>query len=846
MTVSLMTIGLMLKAYDQMSGVVSSAATKSIGSLGKVQDKIKAISEQADRLGRAAVTNGMVTAAAAIAPMKAYADQEEAITNLQVAMMEKGGKVSPIFDRLKTQIIELGNKLPGTTADYADLATTMTSLGIPAEKLFGNALDAAANLRVALKMTSEAAGETVVKLREAYNLSDNDLAKTADIVQRSKFAFGMKPEDLKVAASYQAAQLNILHLSGAENMKKMLVMQGMSNLKGLDGSSFGTNMSMMLQRLATGPKMLEMAHKGMKGVGKDILNDLKISFDFFDKQGNFRGLDAMIKEFEKFKLIEAKYGQKGVSEVSNALFGIEAARPAMILAEYGQAGYQAAMKRFEDQASLQERIDKILATGKNVWESFTGTVTNLMAALGGPVVDGLKPLVTELNDLTGGPLMAWVEKHQTLTKVIGLSLLAVSALTLTVGGLGLVVGTVGPILGNGIGAIRGMAYASRFAIGWLATHRLEILRLMGVQRAQMALQSVQNTIAYRGGVWQALQYGLMTTRLRTLQAVGAGQAWVATSWAWARANLLSVAGLRSLSAGFGGQLLSGLRGATLAARAFSLALLANPVTWIVAAVGGAAFLIYRYWKPISGFFGGIWAGLKAGLAPLSPEFHRLATAASAVFKPVIGPMQTVWRWLGSITGQVEDTGGAARKLGVSVGHGIAQSILWVMRLGKTIFELPGKFFDAGVDIVKGLVRGLESMATRPVETIRNMGAAVAGAFKSLLGIHSPSRVFMGFGDNIGEGAAIGINQSMPRVQKAVIGLAGTATAVTRGAVGPVRMPSAGNPQGGGAIIVHFSPSIQVTGGSDVKDQVQSALTSGYREFESFMRRFMAEQQRRSF
>ena len=42
-----------------------------------------------------------------------------------------------------------------------------------------------------------------------------------------------------------------------------------------------------------------------------------------------------------------------------------------------------------------------------------------------------------------------------------------------------------------------------------------------------------------------------------------------------------------------------------------------------------------------------------------------------------------------------------------------------------------------------------------------MGDSVGGWFKEKLGIHSPSRVFMGFGDNIAQGAAIGLQRTTP-------------------------------------------------------------------------------------
>ncbi|MEM5527174.1 hypothetical protein, partial [Enterobacter hormaechei] len=45
-------------------------------------------------------------------------------------------------------------------------------------------------------------------------------------------------------------------------------------------------------------------------------------------------------------------------------------------------------------------------------------------------------------------------------------------------------------------------------------------------------------------------------------------------------------------------------------------------------------------------------------------------------------------------------------------------------------------------------------------TVTNMGDSVGGWFKEKLGIHSPSRVFMGFGDNIAQGAVLWIGRAL--------------------------------------------------------------------------------------
>lgn len=50
--------------------------------------------------------------------------------------------------------------------------------------------------------------------------------------------------------------------------------------------------------------------------------------------------------------------------------------------------------------------------------------------------------------------------------------------------------------------------------------------------------------------------------------------------------------------------------AAAGAGAFAAALLANPLTWIIAAIIALAAVVYIYWEPISGFFVDLWAKIK--------------------------------------------------------------------------------------------------------------------------------------------------------------------------------------------------------------------------------------------
>ncbi len=69
-------------------------------------------------------------------------------------------------------------------------------------------------------------------------------------------------------------------------------------------------------------------------------------------------------------------------------------------------------------------------------------------------------------------------------------------------------------------------------------------------------------------------------------------------------------GAKSLTMLLGNGLIKGLR---LVGQTFiwlGRALLMNPVGLTITAIAGAAYLLYRYWEPISGFFAGVWERIK--------------------------------------------------------------------------------------------------------------------------------------------------------------------------------------------------------------------------------------------
>ena len=76
-----------------------------------------------------------------------------------------------------------------------------------------------------------------------------------------------------------------------------------------------------------------------------------------------------------------------------------------------------------------------------------------------------------------------------------------------------------------------------------------------------------------------------------------------------------------------------------------------------------------------------------------------------------------------------------------------------------------------MNIVQGLIRGIGSMAGAVTQALINLVGNIGGKFAALLGIKSPSRVFMAYGGHITEGLALGMENGSRRPIRAVGALA---------------------------------------------------------------------------
>lgn len=117
----------------------------------------------------------------------------------------------------------------------------------------------------------------------------------------------------------------------------------------------------------------------------------------------------------------------------------------------------------------------------------------------------------------------------------------------------------------------------------------------------------------------------------------------------------------------------------------------SPVGLIVAALAGAAVLIWKYWDPIRAFFAGVFSGIMERLIPLRETFERFGPVFDAIgsgisqvfnwFKSLLSPMESSKETLDKCTSAGEVFGnvlGGALQLVLTPAKMLLDTLAWIL------------------------------------------------------------------------------------------------------------------------------------------------------------------------
>lgn len=795
-------------------------------------DKTQSLAGSMAVSGAAGLGVGYAASRPVVSAIQAFAPNEDSATQLKVSMMDDTGKVSTDFQKITDLATKLGDRLPGTTADFQNMMTMLRRQGISAQSILGGTGEAAAYLGVQMKMEATEAAEFAAKMQDATRTTEKDMMGLMDTIQRGFYA-GMEPSNMIQGFSKISPVMDVIKKSGIDAAKELAPLLIMMDQASMDGSSAGNAFRKIFQAGLNQDKV-DKANSIAAGANKGV------SLKFTDDKGNFAGLQNLYAQVEKLKILN----DTDRTAVISKLFGDDAETMTTLntMMNKGVAGYQEIQEKLRVQADLRTRVNEQLGTLTNVMEAAEGSFTNAMAEFGAAVAPELKSLINTLGELANG-VGTWARENPRLAGGLVKVVAAVAAAALVFGTLAL---TMASMLGPFAVLRYGMA-------------------MFGIRLGSIKAQLIGTRIAAAGAGVEVGRMGKIWKTVTASRAAGGIMSVIPTLISSARLAAVSVL-----------PMLSG------AISTVGAAILATPVGWLIAAVAGlvaAALLIYKYWKPIKGFFLGFWQGLTEALQPVLAGFGKfggllISLAKAAYSIPIIGfalrllgsivrplfnmissGISGVIGWFSDLLKPVEDVGGAAQSMGQRFGAAIGNMIMTLLQsIGsiatgavnvwttiKTSFdqglagilqmitnfsplglfyqafagvmsyfgvELPGKFTEFGGMIVNGLVNGLKAGLGAVKSTISSIGDSSIGWFKEKLGIHSPSRVFAELGGFTMEGLTKGLEGGQKGPLNALSSMGKQLTAAGTLALTATAMP---------ALAVDDRPPISNAGTSAVYD-----------------------------
>lgn len=415
--------------------------------------------------GVRAMAGGAAAGAATLVPIRAYAEAEEAATQLQVAMMKDGGKVSENFERINALAMRLGNKLPGTSAELQTMMTMLIRQGMSEEAILGGLGESAALLAVQLRKPFEEAAEFAAKLQDATRTTEGEMLGLMDVIQRS-FYLGVDSNNMLAGFAKMSPALATIRKQGLEAARVLAPLLVMADQSGMDGSAAGNAIRKVVQ----------------KALLRDSRGDKPGEFglDFTDGKGEFGGFENLFHQLSKLKRLSSE--ERG--GIIKTIFGddAEVTQVVSLLIDKGQAGYDEVLRKMQAQSGLQDRVNKQLGTLSNLWEAAAGTFTNALVAFGEAVAPEVKAL-TEWIGRTAEAVQTWAKQNPALSGGL-MKLGAAMAGILTVTG--------------------GLALAASALLGPFAMAKVAI-GVMGGAGLKMIALSVPLLAAIGGIAWAAYE-----------------------------------------------------------------------------------------------------------------------------------------------------------------------------------------------------------------------------------------------------------------------------------------------------------------------------------------------------
>ncbi len=686
-----MKISLTLVAFDKMSKVLRDAVHSSNAEFDKMQNKIQSLSSNLESIGKVATIVGGSLTAIGAANLKLAGDFSAGMTNVATLIDTNVEN----FDAMKEEVLQIAKRTPVALDGLTSALYDIRSAGISANMQF-EVLERSAQLGLTgLGSTSEAVNLVTSSLN-AFSLKGEEASRVYDTI-------------------FKTVKYGKTTISGiAQGFGSVVGTVAASNIK-LD------DYLAAVAALTTTGQPAAQAHHQLKAAIAGMLRETDDSKKVFNALG--------VKSFKE--LIQKSGGMvnafKAITDCVDgnesailSLFGSTMAYNAVLgLTTKQNKTYVETLNSMRYGVSL---IDEGYQKQYNTEHAIMQRMKNMSQVIGIQLGEALAPAFGKILDFGQLSLNMFDKMSPQMKSFIAISIAGLGGLATSFGIACLMGSKLLRFYGNFLSKARELSPV-------LVQNSARILESMGLNTTAHNLTfgykikqsgdklGLASAFSIKNGVFadiRRLDNNLRAGIVNTFKNLPSNIAkssialkdWTVTSIKAIPTNIM--AGLNGLKTAFLG-LPSKITKAIVSFRAFSITLLTSPIGWIALAIGAVALVIYKYWKPITAFFKGMWQGLKEGLQPLMPVFKQLGTALSPIIKPV------------------DDIGGAAENMGVKFGRALANIIVIVTKF-------IAKIVECGIKIPVMIAQGILSGVHKVTEAIKKVTQTIRDHLP-----HSPAK-----------------------------------------------------------------------------------------------------------
>lgn len=753
--------------YDKIGNALESVQRKT----QSWSDTLKENRAQMREEMKSLAVNSVIAGAGLYQFLKPAVDFEKQMSAVQSVLDLE--KQSEAMKKLTADARKWGAASSFSPGEAAQAQFALGSGGFNTDQIL-KSLGGTLQLAEAGKVELERAAQIAVGTLNGFGLAASEIGRVNDVFLKGTNLTATSVDGLGETMKYVAP---IAKAYGA-SIEQATAMTGLLGNNNILDTQAGTTLRSIMTRFAGPPKEASKAFDKLKIKTKDSNGNLR---DMSDILAEVNVATKKMGSGERLDIFKDIAGQEAVSG-----FAVLVDQSAVFDKNTGQTvnKIKELTKELENSEGAAARAASILK------DNIAGDVEQLGGSIQDLSISMLNALGTDIRAFVQSVgafidrIKVWVEANPELVRTIGsliLKLLMFKVAMLSVRYTGNV------LFGTIFSLIAGITKFS--LLMWVAT------KVLG-----------------KFGIGMPSRFTMFSTAVRVL-----GQAFIFLS---RQALPLLIAGLRTIA----------------------IAMLTNPITWIIAAVAALALVIWKYWGPIKAFFVGFWDGLKIGLAPLfdalSSAFSTMKTALMPLM-PVWNALVTAFNWVKeAIAGLFTPFQATNAQLATATANGqsfgqvigtiigvVGMVILKIVEFGATVFnivgtiignsvgvlvttfsnlpvffsgiwntiktafnggikgisaliinwspiglfysafakvlswfgvDLPAKFTGFGAMILEGLKNGILSKVNAVKDAITGAVSGVIDKARGILGIHSPSRVFMGIGGYTMQGMANGI------------------------------------------------------------------------------------------